>query len=316
MTDVRAYEQWIKRHPKGSLWQSLERQSYSKACGLETMIEVLQEGETIVASALIVNDRSKAGEVWEIPRGPLWSDEKAAQQLVEMIVAKARAAGVIVVYVSPSTPLPLGGTWQPSGRSIQPTATRVIDLTQSEEEILSQMHQKGRYNIRVAEKAGVSVRQGGENDISTFYQLLKGTGNRDGFTVHPESHYRRFLTSQSSSFLLMAEHEKKPIAGLLGVIWNGTGIYYYGASDHAARALMAPYLLQWQAMRHCKVAGCTSYDLLGISPPDAKANDSWAGISDFKRKFGGTIQTYPKEHMLVLKPVRKLLVGLKRRILG
>jgi len=83
------------------------------------------------------------------------------------------------------------------------------------------------------------------------------------------------------------------------VIWNGTGVYYYGASSYEDRALMAPYLLQWEAMKICKAEGCTKYDLLGISHPDTK-KDPWEGISDFKRKFGGEVITYPPEQVLML----------------
>jgi lipid II:glycine glycyltransferase (peptidoglycan interpeptide bridge formation enzyme) len=101
----------------------------------------------------------------------------------------------------------------------------------------------------------------------------------------------------------------------MGVTWNGTGIYYYGASSYEHRNLMAPYLLQWEAMRLCKKSGCDHYDLLGISAPDS-VDDPWAGISDFKRKFGGTVITYPPEQTLVLRPMVKRALGLKRKLLG
>ena len=116
--------------------------------------------------------------------------------------------------------------------------------------------------------------------------------------------------------MLMATHENKPIAGLIGVKWQGTAMYYYGASSYEHRHLMAPYLLQWEAIRRAKANGCKAYDLLGISPDSAPLDDPWAGISDFKRKFGGTVVTYPPEQMLVLKPVVKLALEWKRKIMG
>jgi peptidoglycan pentaglycine glycine transferase (the first glycine) len=317
-TDDRArYDLWVQQHPHGTFWQSSARKAYAEACGLQTSIVASrsQNGE-IEASALIIQDKGKWGTTWEIARGPIWTNDRAARALIlSSIEEVAKKEGVTAVFLSPVTPL-LGKNWKPSRRSIHPEATRIIDLTKTEEEILSQMHQKGRYNIRVAEKSNVIIRHGTEEDVHAFYQLLTGTGNRDGFKVHPESQYRRFLTSLEGSFLLIAEHEKKPVSGLLGVIWNGVGMYYYGASSYEDRALMAPYLLQWEAMRLCKAAGCKEYDLLGISPPDAVSQDSWSGISDFKRKFGGTVRTYPPEHMIVLRPIRKMLIDLKRKVLG
>ena len=111
------------------------------------------------------------------------------------------------------------------------------------------------------------------------------------------------------------ESTKKPIAGLLGVRWEWKGIYYYGASDRAHRALMAPYALQWAAIKLCKEQGCTAYDLFGIAPPD-QPHHPWAGISDFKEKFGGTVILYPSEQQIVLRPWKHRIVKMKRKILG
>jgi lipid II:glycine glycyltransferase (peptidoglycan interpeptide bridge formation enzyme) len=255
--------------------------------------------------------------VWDIPRGPLWTNEESVLCLLERIVDDARKEKCMEVYWSPFGNWQLAiGNWQSSHRSIYPTATRILDLALTEEELLQQMHPKGRYNIKVAEKAGVNTRMGSVDEIDVFYELLQSTGNRDGFTILPQSRYQAFLECHAHSFLLIAEHDKKPIAGLIGVKWNTQGIYYYGASDHSSRALMAPYGLQWEAMKHCKAQGCTSYDLLGISPPDAGAHDSWSGISDFKRKFGGEVVSYPKEQKIVLRPVVAWGLWVKRRLLG
>lgn len=273
------------------------------------------QNNAIEASALISIDRGRGALTWEVGRGPLWTNESAVGELLEVMESSAKNEGVTAIFLSPTTPLPYRKNWQPSKRRKHCQATRMIDLTQSEETIMAGMHQKGRYNIRVAEKAGVTIRRGTGSDIDTFYDLLKATGGRDGFKISRKSHYSRFLTDLQGSFLLVAEHKKKPIAGLLGVIWNGTGIYYYGASQYEQRALMAPYLLQWEAMKLCKAAGCVTYDLLGIAP-EGVINDPWSGISEFKRKFGGVIITYPPEQMLVLQPVRKFIIDLKRRLLG
>lgn len=231
------------------------------------------------------------------------------------IVADVKKDNCIALYLSPPSSLstfhfPL------STRRVHAQATRIIDLTKTEEEILAQMHPKGRYNITVASRNGIVVREGSESDIGAFYELLKSTGGRDGFKILQKSHYTRFLSALEESFFLLAEHQGKPVAGLIGVIWNGTGIYYYGASSYEHRNLMAPYLLQWETMKRCKEKGCTSYDLLGISPENASANDPWQGITEFKRKFGGTVVTYPHEQMIVLRPVMQWSLSLKRRFFG
>ncbi|MEK7217884.1 MAG: peptidoglycan bridge formation glycyltransferase FemA/FemB family protein, partial [Patescibacteria group bacterium] len=212
-----------------------------------------------------------------------------------------------------------------------------LDITKSDGEILAQMKPKGRYNISVAQKRGVRVEQ--SDDIGAFYRLLEMTGKRDGFGILPKRHYETFLKILPGSFLLMAYapspggkaegperglggEVEKPLAGILTVRWKSHGIYYYGASDYQSRALMAPYLLQWEAMRHCRTQGCASYDLLGVSPLSPLGGKGsgdrghWAGVSSFKEKFGGTVVTYPPEQQIVLKPVMNALLQAKRKLIG
>ena len=131
--------------------------------------------------------------------------------------------------------------------------------------------------------------------------------------------YRTFYETIEESFLIIAYHPEnnaKAIAGLLGVIWKDQGIYYYGASDHDNRGLMAPYRIQWRAMRYCKERDCKTYDLLGIAPEGAGHTHPWHGISEFKEKFGGKVVTYPAEQVMVLRPWKYRLLGWKRKLLG
>ena len=313
--DLALYDAWLRARPEGTLWQSLEWKKYQEALGRETRIYASFEQERISASALVIIDRTSFRlATWDIPRGPIGEDNGA---LLKAIFEDARRERCLSLYLSPPSGQETKGSGQKSSpRHEQPEATRMIDLTQSEEEILKQMKPKGRYNISVAEKHGVLV--AASTDVTAFHRLLAQTGQRDRFGILPLPHYEAFLRALPGSFLLFASlpPNPEPIAGLLGVIWGKTGFYYYGASSYALRALMAPYALQWTAMRHCKAAGCASYDLLGIAPPNAPANHPWQGVSAFKEKFGGTVVTYPPEQQIVLRPMTSTLLSIKRRLLG
>ncbi len=328
--DLQMYDEWIKTHPQGNLWQSLEWKKYQEALGREVRIYGCFDGacpersrraqhdtthSAILASALVVIDKTTGGfSTWDIPRGPIGQQ---TDRLLAQVIHDAKKDKCMAIYCSPldtSSLEELQASTRDSERCEQSPATRIIDLTKSEEEILAQMHQKGRYNIKVATKNGVTVEH--STDMNAMYTLLKGTGNRDGFGIHAKSHYVRFVEHLDNSFMLMALHDKKPIAGLIGVTWNGMGFYYYGASDHTQRNLMAPYLLQWEAMNYCKEQGCTQYDLLGIAPTGASADHPWSGISEFKSKFGGTVITYPPEQEIILKPMMRTMLKVKRKILG
>jgi lipid II:glycine glycyltransferase (peptidoglycan interpeptide bridge formation enzyme) len=326
--DLRAYEKWLAHHPDASLWQSPAWRAYQEALGRETRLYGALEGSTIRASALVVIDKTTGGlSVWDIPRGPVVAvsgeriadsdDERAVfEQLLSAIVTDAKGSRCLSLYLSPAVSLP--ATRYPlsaSQRHEQPEATRMIDLTLTEDGILAQMHQKGRYNIKVAEKSGVRVEE--SHDTAAFARLMAETSARDGFRAPSQRQFDAFLQSVPGSVLLLAHAPgvPAPVAGLIAAQWKNCGIYYYGASDYAHRALMAPYALQWRAMRLCKERGCVRYDLLGVAPPEAGPDHPWQGISGFKEKFGGTMVTYPHEQMIVLKPVLSALLAVKRKIL-
>ncbi len=320
--DLQKYDAWVRSHPQGNLWQSLEWKRYQESLGRSVRIYAEEEAGNVVASAMVVIDRTAFGlSTWDSARGPLWTNEKKREPLLEKILGDARQERCMTLYLSAPEKLlhAYHGKISPSHRCEQLEATIVLDLTQSEDQLLAAMHQKCRYNIKVAQKHGVRVSMHRGEDpkaLDSLYTLLQETAGRDGFTHLPKSHYEAFLKNLKGSFFLMAWHNEEPIAGLLGVAWKETGFYYYGASSHTHRHLMAPYLLQWETMMHCKQAGCTDYDLLGIAPEDSAKNNPWRGITEFKRKFGGKIMTYPQEQMIVLRPMIKKMLEWKRRVVG
>lgn len=337
--ELASYDAWVRSHPQGALWQSIAWKRFQEACGRETRLYCLREGDRLLATALVIVDRTQLSlRTWEIPRGPLWAAGKgeAASALLEHVVADAKKSGCMTLHLSPFRALPAARLpLRASSRHVHPEASRLLDLTRPEKEILAQMKPKGRYNIHVAQKHGIVV--SASDDADAFAMLATETGRRDGFTPHGAAYYRSFLQQLEGSFLLLAYgphpskmpqdrsessdsthtsfQDEKPLAGLLGVIWEKTGLYYYGASSYEDRALMAPYLLQWEALRLCKEAGCLRYDLFGVAPEGA-ANHPWAGVSDFKSKFGGTYVEYPPERQMILKPMAHTAIRLKRRVLG
>jgi peptidoglycan pentaglycine glycine transferase (the first glycine) len=282
-----------------SLWQHPVWEEFQKSIGRKTWTI-----ETDGAYALVVQHKMPFGLNWlEVPRGPLFKDEKSLSDILKKIDEIGRSEKSVFVRMSSYAPLQArlaNRAFAVARHDHHPHVSLVIDITQSEQEILSQMKPKGRYNIKVAEKHGVTVSPG--TDIDAFYQILSKTGNRDGFSLHPKSYYQKMAGSfGDNAQLLLAEYQDKIIAGGIFVYLDEWGIYYYGASDYEHRNIMAPYLIQWKAIKEAKKRGCKYYDFLGIAPENVK-NHPWAGVTEFKKKFGGRIVNYPKAHEIVLRP--------------
>ena len=196
---------------------------------------------------------------------------------------------------------------------IQPPDTTLIDLTKSEDEILSAMRSKWRYNIRLAEKKGVVVRayraKSDKADIPSldsdasraldiFYELYKTTASRDGIAIHAKKYYEDLFTLSASHkdapliTVYIASHEGENLASIITLFSKSEAVYLYGASSNAKRNLMPAYLLQWTAICDAKSYGSAVYDFYGIPPSDDK-NHPMYGLYLFKTGFGGRIVHRP-----------------------
>lgn len=207
-------------------------------------------------------------------------------------------------------------TWnlklEPSPHNIQPPRTILVDIKGSEEEILARMKQKTRYNIRLAQKKGVTVRPW--DDMESFHKMMLITGGRDGFGVHSREYYQRayeLLHPKQMGELLLAEYEGKQLAALF-VARNGNRAYYlYGASTEEERNRMPTYLLQWEAMKWAKACNCEDYDLWGVPDEEQdtleadfeKRHEGLWGIYRFKRGFGGELKRAVQAMDRVYNPV-------------
>ncbi|MCH2188879.1 peptidoglycan bridge formation glycyltransferase FemA/FemB family protein [Candidatus Gracilibacteria bacterium] len=195
-----------------------------------------------------------------------------------------------------------------------PPYTAVIDLSQSQEDILARMKPKGRYNIRLAEKKGVKcerVEKTPEN-IDTFYELLTQTTTRDGFAGNTENYYANFLALLNSE-LFFASYEESVIAAGIFVFDTEVSLYYYGASGNHHRNLMAPYLLQWKAISHAKEQGSLYYDFLGVADP-SNSSDPLQSVTDFKKKFTSDIRQVSESMIWISSPLKYFFIQLLKKI--
>lgn len=215
---------------------------------------------------------------------------------------------------------------------IQPPDTVIINLQDDDDAILAQMKSKWRYNIRLAEKK-VTVEQCDEAGLEIFYRLFCETASRDGIALHGIGYYKKlfYVTREYTQknigpvphlHLYVAFYNDEAIAGIITLFFGKTGTYLYGASSNQHRNVMAPYALQWRAMRDAKHSGCAEYDLFGIPPNDDPAHPM-AGLYRFKTGFGGKIihrpgsWDYPYKRTLytmfrLAERVRKFMRDLKK----
>lgn len=179
--------------------------------------------------------------------------------------------------------------------NILPANTVYLDLTSGTDTLLKRMKPKTRYNIGLSQRKGVTVKSLGLDGIHIWYELYKETASRNRILLNDMKYFQAVLTARADDTrspadvsLLVAEKDGTPLAAMFLVITKNRGSYLYGASSTFQRNLMATYALQWEAICRSKAAGCTEYDMFGISPsPDS--HHPLYGLYKFKSGFGGNI---------------------------
>lgn len=309
------WDAFVAGHPRGSLLQTTDWARLKSRFGWSSQRVWMRRDGQLVGGAQVLFRSVAMGivKLGYVPHGPLvdWQDGEQIDVLFNHIDQAAYRRGAGMLKIEPRI-------WQdempqdewdalyrrhgcvPSPDTIQPPRTIIIDLRPSEEEILAAMKQKTRYNIRLAEKKGVTVRQGTAEDLTAFNRLMLATGQRDRFGIHQPDYYRAAydLFAPDRAALWLAEFEGRPLAGVMVFAAGESAAYLYGASSDEERQRMPAYAAQWAAIRWAKARGCTRYDLWGI--PDAPEEELEAGFTDrqdglwpvyrFKRGFGGEIK--------------------------
>ncbi len=167
-----------------------------------------------------------------------------------------------------------------------------IDLSPSEHELLAAMRPKTRYNIRLSQRHGVDVETCTADHLSEWHALYTDTARRKGFRAHEKSYFEKLFSTARrggpSVHFYLARHRSITLGGIIVVHTRDVATYLYGASAAHGRSVMAPYALQWHAMRAAKAAGCTLYDTFGI-PPSANPGHPMYGLYRFKTGFGGSV---------------------------
>ena len=269
----------------------------------EETVETLgvYDKQKLVAIFNLIKKDFKFGLVYYyLPRGPIFSSDLSDNQLEpiwQFIILELKKRHGVFLRIEPKKSLP-SSIKTIASINLQPKETLMLDLSLSEEELLASFHSKTRYNIRLAEKKGVTVREGNKaDDFDNFWALMNETGERDAFKIHNKKHYES-LSSANPEFikLFVAELDGKTIAAGLFSFYGDKATYMHGASSYASRQLMAPYLLQWTVILAAKKLGYKYYDFYGI---DAI---KWPGVTRFKTGFGGFVVGYAGTQDIILKP--------------
>ncbi len=215
----------------------------------------------------------------------------------------------------------------PSKRPLLTKYTFILDLTKPEDELLSNMHSKTRYNIKLAEKKGVKiVEDNSDNVFEEYLRLTKETTQRQKFYAHSEKYHRlmwetlRQVYTEShrsaqgkpinfdklSAHLLKATYNNEMLVAWMVFVLGDTLYYPYGASSSKYREVMASNLMMWETIKFGKKLGLKKFDMWGALEPNPNKKDPFYGFHKFKEGYGARHAEFVGSYDYVLK--KKLYV--------
>jgi lipid II:glycine glycyltransferase (peptidoglycan interpeptide bridge formation enzyme) len=273
----------------GAFLQSFEWGEFQASIGRRVERILVEDSRGVMLAQAVLLDLPLGQSYWQVSKGPLGNMPMPAmiRELAERLPVGS------FVRVEPE--LAPKKTWKV--KDVQPSVTSILDLTVGKEAIAAGMKPKTRYNIRLADKKGVTVRATAEPVIEDLDRLLEQTAVRDRFSLHPLLYYARMLEvmkgGEAVASLAFADYDGRPLAANVTIDFNGQRTYLHGASSNLHRNVMAPYALHQYLIDEAIDAGMTSYDFWGVAPVGASKKHSWAGITQFKLGFGGEIVVAP-----------------------
>jgi lipid II:glycine glycyltransferase (peptidoglycan interpeptide bridge formation enzyme) len=312
-----------------------------------------ERGQMVAAALILQRWFSPGGllknlSVLYVPKGPLldWSDIELRRQALTDLARLAQRTGAIFVKIDPDVVVGTGipgepgaretqvgravlydlqaNGWRFSDEQVQFRNTVLIDLTPDPDRLLANMKQKTRYNVRLAQRKGVTVRVGTVADLPLLYQMYAETARRDDFVIRDREYYRSLWSTMIDAGLaepLIAEVEGEAVGGVVIFRFAGKAWYMQGMSRPAHREKMPNYLLQWEAMLRAKAGGCSVYDLWG-APDEFSPGDALWGVYRFKEGLGGQVVRHigawdlpvsPLAYRLYTQILPRLLEVMRRR---
>ena len=317
-TDEEEYTKFLENYERCNFQQSLEWAKVKTSWKREVILAE-DNNKKIIGSLMVwVRKIPIFGNIMYSARGPVCDihDMEVLQQLAEGAKILAKKYNAIVLRIEPDIKsddeqfknimLQLGFSIKDNAKNfrdeIQPRYVFRLDTKgKTEDEIFKAFHQKTRYNIRLATKKGVTIKDGTKEDLKDFHKIMITTGIRDGFITRPLEYFEKMYDELGPEHMkiLMAYYDNEPISGVIPIMYGNKTWYLYGASSNEHRNLMPNYLLQWEMIKIALNRKSDIYDLRGVP---GIADDS-NGLYRFKKGFGAEYTEFVGEVYMPYKPL-------------
>ncbi len=313
------YQEFLESHEKGHYAQSLEWAKVKSDWKNEIIIIRDEKGKIKASLSLLIRKLPYVNySIMYAPRGPVCNpdDEKSFKELIKKADELAKEYKSFMLKMDPDI-LVSNNEFKNMAKKygfkieekikdvntlLQPRFVFRLDIKgKTKDEVFASFHSKTRYNIRLATKKGVTIREGKREDLQQFQDILETTGTRDGFYIRNKEYFEKLYDSFDSKHLklVFADYQGKPIACVLNIFYGNKEWYLYGGSLNEHRNVMSTYLLQWEMIKQAIERNMDCYDFRGVCATDATHYNE--GLYRFKKGFNADFVEFIDMHKVYNK---------------
>lgn len=320
--DKEKYKSFLESHERCNFQQSLEWGEVKDSWIKEVILS--EDGKGNIRGSLCVWIRKMPifGNMMYVARGPVCDihDKEVLEDIRKGADELAKKYNAFVLRMEPDVEKndtefrkiveDLGFKIKDDSKDfkdeIQPRFVFQLDLRgKTKDQIFSEFQSKTRYNVRLAGRKGVVIKEGSRDDLKVFHDIMVETGKRDNFLIRSLSYFEKMYDELAPNHmkLLLAYHEDRPIAGIIPIMYGNKVWYLYGASSNTDRNLMPNYLLQWTMIQEAIDRGADMYDFRGVSGV-VDENHPQYGLYRFKKGFNARFVEFIGEVYIPYKPLK------------
>ncbi|MBN1331793.1 peptidoglycan bridge formation glycyltransferase FemA/FemB family protein [Candidatus Dojkabacteria bacterium] len=273
------------------------------------------DDDELIGIALGTKIEARRGKYLHFRHGPVmdWSNDRLIEFVISELKKLAIEEKVWFVRISPQikkipNSLKSRSTASPT-HDVDSEQTWILDLSESEGELLAGMRKNTRYSIKKAEKDGVEILKTTNSEyLKDFWEIYRDTVNRQKWSAYTFDYIKNefeTFAENDQTLLLLAKYQGKFIAGAIFIFYNNQTVYHHSGSLTEYRKIPASYLIQWEAIKEGKARGMKKHNFWGLpldQNDELQQKHPWTGLGLFKVGFGGEAERWIHARDLAISP--------------
>jgi lipid II:glycine glycyltransferase (peptidoglycan interpeptide bridge formation enzyme) len=319
------WDAFLEHTPGGYYAQSSLWAQVKASLGWQVVrIKLISQQQIIAGVQILARPIPLVGAAGYVPRGPVQAQGHPAwtQQLLDQMCESAREHRHQVLLMQPAdqaiNDLLLERGFRLTKREVAPLYTLQLDLSASPDDLLAGMERGTRYNIHLSQRKEIAVREGTAADLPAFCQLLRQTGERQGFAVSPPEFFDelwRLFAPGGHVKLYVAQYAGEIVSAQLMILFGDHAVNKFTVWSGAHGNRKPNEAVMWAAIMGARQAGYRCYDFGGLSYKVAQPvlrgeplpERQKGSVGSFKLRFGGQVVAYPPTHLLATNPLVRWL---------